>query len=484
MFLVLLSCLLLAKHIYSDTTEFAPCVDGSSTKATCTWSANLVQRDANSFSTQVPDESSPNIQGRMGAHDAFGFATTPHPSLSEADVEEEIAKPSAKESGEIHQVGNQSTFAASTRLSDDARFVSPPEQQGIRSEDALTKGHAESPPASLSSSWRKLHVNSDEARHGNDLEDASAKDTAGFSQYGSAWLLLVSQGLIVEVQGLQLPSGHMALMVLLISLISIIVVGAVIFLLSNFPSSEHTPTSLPEVEQSIHPYIETLATDSTVSSAHSGPHGSNTSLPLSCLGTPADNCLCPELLIPPASECTLVVPQLTSRILQEPEVTLPIQDTKGMRVFQVSLSRFTVKLGKRSHPSNPASYRLTFRSVVENGTLAYCEVVNWSREPGTRKNQRNTVVFKDRAGRYFAELEPCTEAGKEHHCIVSTVHHSHFYWRGTAPRTAVDSDGRLIATSDSETSDEPRHTLHGGPGVDMCLMLLSLISLDLLVEIG
>lgn len=181
--------------------------------------------------------------------------------------------------------------------------------------------------------------------------------------------------------------------------------------------------------------------------------------------------LCPELVVPDMTECTLVIPQLAPSSLQT--VKASIDDSAGVSVFRVEYSPSPLSDGTRlvlTSPQGDITF-VTLKDVAkkvdayDGGTLAL------------------TIFSKKERSRHFGVIRANLADGTQE---VTTVRGDKIRFQGkwsSGILNAIDDQGMLLALSEP-SRDGPgglrRRTVRIGPLVDAGLMAVSFLGLDIL----
>jgi hypothetical protein len=181
--------------------------------------------------------------------------------------------------------------------------------------------------------------------------------------------------------------------------------------------------------------------------------------------------LCPELVVPDMTECTLVIPQLAPSSLQT--VKASIDDSAGVSVFRVEYSPSPLSDGTRLVLTSPQG-DITFVTLKDSakqvdaydgGAIAL------------------TIFSKKERSRHFGVIRANLADGTQE---VTTVRGDKIRFQGkwsSGILNAIDDQGMLLALSEP-SRDGPgglkRRTVRIGPLVDAGLMAVSFLGLDIL----
>jgi len=204
--------------------------------------------------------------------------------------------------------------------------------------------------------------------------------------------------------------------------------------------------------------------------------------------------LCPELVVPEASECTLVVPRLALKshpskgtVTEDPVIT--IDDARGVAVFRAALTddngssgtdALDVQQGKLAAGRTQDQQRLVLSSGAGDAVFAYCRL----KKATASSNIGNVITVYHHSDAPFGEV--VTENAETGSYVVKTR-------TGWGPRcmnlrgdkmlgniTATNESGRLLAIAESMNDGTSRRSVRIGPLVDAGFVVLSLLGIDML----
>lgn len=192
--------------------------------------------------------------------------------------------------------------------------------------------------------------------------------------------------------------------------------------------------------------------------------------------------LCPELVVPQSSECSLLVPSLFDRSKAAPglagggvkgETTLlTVDDSRGTPVFRVALSAPSSSLRSGGGSSSRC---LTLSSATGEALFALAR----------EKEAKRSLSLCDHADKVYGEVSTSELWGNGGTFTLSTVqgHRIHFRSDGglNGSLNATADDGRLLAIVEAPPNTgeiAPRRPVIIGPLVDAGLIVLCLLSID------
>jgi len=180
--------------------------------------------------------------------------------------------------------------------------------------------------------------------------------------------------------------------------------------------------------------------------------------------------LCPDLLVPGNSECTLMVPQLDvaagSRVC--------ISDVKGRPVLRATLGLSPVLRGCRANKLSDIQ-RLVLSSATGDATFAYCR--NGESRAG---GGRTGLVMHHSSEEPFGVLNPDScEVGCGYSLIANAGWHIYFRIdQETGNVSAIDECGKLIAVA--QPTATLTHAIRVGPQVDAGMIVLAVLGIGVL----
>jgi len=180
--------------------------------------------------------------------------------------------------------------------------------------------------------------------------------------------------------------------------------------------------------------------------------------------------LCPDLLVPEGSECTLLVPQLNvdggSRVC--------ISDAKGRPVLRATLGLSPVLRGCRASRLADIQ-RLVLSSATGDATFAYCR--HGESQPG---GGRNGLVMYHNSEAPFGVLKPDScEVGSGYSLIANAGWHIYFRFdRENGNVSAIDECGKLVAVAQPTTKST--HAIRIGSQVDAGMIVLAVLGIGVL----
>mmetsp|Transcript_47675 Transcript_47675/g.108428 ORF Transcript_47675/g.108428 Transcript_47675/m.108428 type:complete len:476 (+) Transcript_47675:112-1539(+) len=188
---------------------------------------------------------------------------------------------------------------------------------------------------------------------------------------------------------------------------------------------------------------------------------------------PLDFHLCPELVVPEGSECTLVVPRLPGSAMDSSEVT--IDDAKGAPVFHATFSKASTW---GSVTVRQESKRLILSNATGEAVFAFCRDV----EAETRGGPIGLVIHYH-SDAPFGTLRADTRDTGSGYTVVARQG-STFHFRGQpllGNMNVTDEKGRLLAIAEPMHShDGSRRSVRIGPLVDAGLVTLAMLGIDIL----
>lgn len=175
--------------------------------------------------------------------------------------------------------------------------------------------------------------------------------------------------------------------------------------------------------------------------------------------------LCPELVVPDMTECTLFVPRLTNT---KSNAQLSIDDQRGVSVFRAEINRSATTDGTRLVLASPAG------DVI----FASCR--------DSRPRVAFSICGKD--GREFCSLKAKDDGSFE--VVTNSIPRQQLRFQGQGASgpsgmmlNAYDDQSNLLALSDPDndgTRGVPRQRVRIGPLLDAGLFVICYLSIDLL----
>jgi len=185
---------------------------------------------------------------------------------------------------------------------------------------------------------------------------------------------------------------------------------------------------------------------------------------------PVGQHLCPELVVPEASECTLLVPWLPQPGTPWAKNSLTIDDARGIPVFRISPGD-----SDRDH------CRLALYSAL--GEAVFASVRDVKADSG---GDIAMLTFHHQSGAIFGEIHPDNmEAGTRYTVVSCRGARIHIYDnKPLGSMNATDEHGRLLAIAEPRThgANNMVRSLRIGPLVDAGLIVLALLGSDLLAR--
>jgi len=205
--------------------------------------------------------------------------------------------------------------------------------------------------------------------------------------------------------------------------------------------------------------------------------------------------LCPELVVPEASECVLVIPRLafkaspTKCTMAEDQV-ITIDDARGVAVFRAKLTNDKGVLGtdpvaaelvgRITGGRTQDTRQLVLSSGAGDAVFAYCRL----KRASTSSSSGSTIGVYHPSNALFGEVSAANaETGSY---VVKTC-------TAWGPRsmilqgdnklcniTATNESGRLLAITEPTTDGTMRRSVRIGPLVDAGFVVLSMLGIDML----
>lgn len=202
------------------------------------------------------------------------------------------------------------------------------------------------------------------------------------------------------------------------------------------------------------------------------------SRPPSLLGDSSYLHLCPELVVPEASECVLLVPQLSAFDAIDVSSVFVINDARGVPVFDASFAPDV----QPSSAAEPGFRRRLLLSSTTQGDDFDSAVFAYLREPpgrmrsGKAPHELQVCHFSDTV---FGQLAPHSQGGRGSYSVTTALGRRTIFSPGQPPAImhAADERGRLLAVVKS-VKGETRYSVTIGPMVDAGLVVLSLMGID------
>jgi len=198
--------------------------------------------------------------------------------------------------------------------------------------------------------------------------------------------------------------------------------------------------------------------------------GSQSKLGSTRNGNAGGSHMCPDLLVPEGSECTLMVPQL--------DVTggscVCISDAKGRPVLRATLGLSPVLRGCRASRLADIQ-RLVLSSATGDATFAYCR--NGESQIGCG---RTGLVMHNTSEAPFGVLKPDScEVGSGYSLIANAGWLIYFRIdKETGHVSAIDECGKLVAVAQPTTNSA--HAVHIGSEVDAGMIVLAILGIGVL----
>lgn len=183
------------------------------------------------------------------------------------------------------------------------------------------------------------------------------------------------------------------------------------------------------------------------------------------------NHLCPELVVPEGSECTLMIPRVTFPGSNAAPAPISISDARGVPVFKATFASGFNRAGRKTGDTK----RLVLTSATGDAVFSFCRETEV--DPST--GQAGLAIFRH-TDALFGELRADGVRPANGYSVSTN--------RGWRVRFRGDSEGRnLNATDDrghllaiTESHGPARRSVRIGPLVDAGLVALTVLGIDIL----
>lgn len=184
---------------------------------------------------------------------------------------------------------------------------------------------------------------------------------------------------------------------------------------------------------------------------------------------PGQHFLCPGLVVPDATECTLVVPRILDQKGQK-MLQVSIDDSRGVAVFRMELY---------PRPNQDGS-RLVLLSPNGDTVFACCKDISDASRYGYPESKPALGIYAKDSSQPFGLL-----VNKQGNFEVTTLtkQNIRFQGRSSGSLNAVDEEDKLLALSDPAPDGprgSPRRTVRIGPLVDAGLMTICYLGMDVM----